>query len=159
MFLNSLLLWLITKVLWSGATSICDGFIFCFIHYGDQWQVNCATHLALNNTTYITNWNNHEGCSVEVWWVSVAPRARTSVAKVRTSTQPCWATSTGSPKDARTFSPTVATEVFWLGWNPHEFTVSSWRQRWRMVVGSWRSWWSDRVVKAERLFRGKRLKG
>ena len=27
MFLNSLLLWLITKVLWSGATSICDGFI------------------------------------------------------------------------------------------------------------------------------------
>ena len=23
-----------------------------FIHYGDQWQVNCATHLALNNTTY-----------------------------------------------------------------------------------------------------------
>ena len=27
MFLNSLLLWLITRVLWSGATSICDGFI------------------------------------------------------------------------------------------------------------------------------------
>ena len=27
MFLNSLFLWLITKVLWSGATSICDGFI------------------------------------------------------------------------------------------------------------------------------------
>ena len=24
---------------------------FCFIHYGDQRQIDCATHLALKNTT------------------------------------------------------------------------------------------------------------
>ena len=51
MFLNSLFLWLITKVLWSGATSICDGFISLvsqFIIY------NLQQNEAINNTTFIS---------------------------------------------------------------------------------------------------------
>ena len=49
--------------------------------------------------------------SRDVHWFVVTPGARTSFAPVRTSTQSCRATSTGSSEDAGTFSPTVTTEM------------------------------------------------
>ena len=81
---------------------------------------------------------------MEVRWLDVAPRTRTPVANVWTSTLPSWAASAGPSKNAGTFSPTMAAEVRWLWWNPHKFTVSSRRQRWRVSIGSWKAWWSDR---------------
>ena len=43
MFLNSLLLWLITTVLWSGATSICDGFIISQISK-NKWKITTGAN-------------------------------------------------------------------------------------------------------------------
>ena len=81
---------------------------------------------------------------MDVRWFDVAPRARTPAADMRTSTLPCWAASAGPSKYTGTFSPTVAAEVRWLWWDPYKFTVGSRRQRWRVRIGSWESWWSNR---------------
>ena len=63
------------------------------------YQLKCTS----NNASQTSQ---TKGRSMEVRWVSVVPGARTSVAKVWTSTQPCWPASTRSSKDARTFSST-----------------------------------------------------
>ena len=65
----------------------------------------------------------------------MAPIARTPVAVVQTSTLSCWAASTAVSKSTGTFSPTVATVVLRLWWNPHKFTFGSWRERRRAGEG------------------------
>ena len=68
MFLNSLLLWLITKVLWSGATSICDGFIQLTNNCCDSIQHNIQWTIIVCDSIHKNIQFNSKG-SIEIGWI------------------------------------------------------------------------------------------